>query len=161
MNFLLVNSRHAMRLILTLRSCILSCVWRRIGESKPCMSYVCILESSINRLQCLLFVHLWGLEIDLSHRKLHNWVGHGIGYQQPLLKEEFFKLQKRGYISTITEGIHKYNTNVNAEKIFFPGWGRKPLWSTIVVNYGGRPGRSTNIIMLDCHDCLAVIRVWR
>ena len=40
MNFLLVNGHHAMRLNLTLRLCILSCISWRIGESKPCAMYV-------------------------------------------------------------------------------------------------------------------------
>ena len=38
--FLLINGRNAMHLISTLRSCVLSCVWQRIGESKPRTKYV-------------------------------------------------------------------------------------------------------------------------
>ena len=40
MKFLLVNGRYAMRLNLTLRLCVSSCVWPRIRESKPHTKYV-------------------------------------------------------------------------------------------------------------------------
>ena len=64
MIFLLVNGHHSVHLLLTLCSCVSSCVLRRIVEPKPrtkfVMHFAIVKESATCCNVCMQFVQKWG-----------------------------------------------------------------------------------------------------